>query len=162
VLALVLQTYGLSTAVDPLLSSTAQVKSQPGEEVDDIFNPYWTERVTADFRTPLLTRLFNTLLRNHRGSAAVPLSEVIRIRAAIHRDSYGSDFGHFERDVKYVEYAPTLPGCRTTNSVGVLLTHLTVCHSTLIGRPSPAANLIAPSNPARFVCCPSFRTSYGN
>jgi hypothetical protein len=120
VLALVLQKYGLSTAADPLLSSTglqgAQDKSQPGEDDDDIFNPYWTERVTADFRTPLLTRLFNTLLRNHRGSAAVPLSEVKRIRAAIHSDSYGSDFGHFERDVKYVEYAPTFSGCLTTVS----------------------------------------------
>jgi hypothetical protein len=58
--------------------------------------------VTAAFRTPLLTRLFNTLLRNHRGGATIPLSEVKRIRVAIHSDSYGLDLGQFEKDVKYV------------------------------------------------------------
>jgi hypothetical protein len=103
-------------------------ESQQVEVADAIFNPYWTERVTAAFRTPLLTRLFNTLLRNHRGGATIPLSEVKRIRAAIHSDSYGSDFGHFEKDVKCVHCLPLrLP------AFDVGLTHMIICGSDRIG-----------------------------
>lgn len=72
------------------------------KDAERVFQPYWTEKVTAEFRRPLLTRLLNRLLRDHRGPGAIPREHVAGIRAAIQSDSYGPNFGRFERDMEYV------------------------------------------------------------
>jgi hypothetical protein len=106
VLSLILQTHGLATATaenkemskESTLPSVLECRSS--EDAKAIFLPYWSEKVTAEYRKPLLTRLFNSLLRDHRGPGVIPPLRVAKIRGAIDRDAYGSDFGRFERDVE--------------------------------------------------------------
>lgn len=98
VLALALQTFGLSTTKS---LTTETMKDQGAFEVEagsdeDIFRTYWRD-VTSDFRKPLLNKLLNDLLRGDRGGGFFPVD---RLRKEITSHGYGSGFEHFEVEVQ--------------------------------------------------------------
>jgi SNF2-related domain len=112
VLALILQTYGLSTAFDiespPTTTPEAasrectQSPDVPTEfrkqsEGDAIFQAYWAEQVVAEFRVPALLKLVNELSKRNRGGGFFPLDT---IKKAIGNDAYGGDFSAFETAVQ--------------------------------------------------------------
>jgi hypothetical protein len=112
VLALILQTCGLSTASDmtssalstrhnaareatpsPFVSTEWSIRS----ENDAIFQAYWAEQVVAEFRRPAFLKLVNELGKKIRRGDSVPLGV---IKKAIANDEYGADFSAFEAAVE--------------------------------------------------------------
>lgn len=114
VLALILQTCGLSTASETKPSSTlsttrsatlrkdsqslhVSTELNNNSENDAIFRAYWAEHVVAEFRGPALLKLVNELGKKNRGGGSFPLEEV---QQAITDDKYGANFSAFELGVE--------------------------------------------------------------
>jgi hypothetical protein len=109
VLSLILQTCGLSTALETKKPSTTQKYTTKEEDTqmagvslaqeskqndtDAIFRAYWEERVGAQFRGPAMLKLVNELSKRNAKACALPLSG---IKKAIARDVYGANFSAFE------------------------------------------------------------------
>lgn len=112
VLALILQTCGLSAGSDIKPPSRTQKASPPNHartsgmpstevnkqhDDDAIFRAYWAERVVAEFRRPALLKLVNELSKRTGKGCSFPLGV---IKKAIAHDDYGADFSAFETAVE--------------------------------------------------------------
>jgi len=92
ILSLALQTLGLTTT-----SNNNRPSVGAAEDADQrIFNAYWSENVTKEFRVPLLNKLVNDLVRCNRGRGSFPVE---RVRKSIQGKTYAR-FSEFE---SYVE-----------------------------------------------------------
>jgi len=88
-LSLILQTQGLTT--------TTRIRVGELEAADrTIFDSYWAETVTKEYRIPILNRLLNDLLKCNRGRGYFLID---KIRRSIASDSY-TNFESFETDVE--------------------------------------------------------------
>jgi hypothetical protein len=116
VLALILQTFGLSTEVPASVHESGEAQNNVISD-DRIFAEYWKEQVVPEFRRRALTRLIAEFLRCDRGADYFVLPvvperdgcsdyfDVIKqpicfgaIRKKVDRDEYGDSFALFESD----------------------------------------------------------------
>jgi hypothetical protein len=116
VLALILQTFGLSTEVPASVHESGEAQNNIISD-DRIFAEYWKEQVVPEFRRRALTRLIAEFLRCDRGADYFVLPvvperdgcsdyfDVIKqpicfgaIRKKVDRDEYGDSFALFESD----------------------------------------------------------------
>ena len=96
VLSLILQTLGQSTSSE---HSPSENKGGDGSD-NDLFECYWNDQVTREFRVPLLNKLVNDLLRHHRGTGFIPADRLKYLRSAICSDSFGASFVKFTAAVE--------------------------------------------------------------
>lgn len=89
VLSLILQTSGLQTS-----RTTSERQGKVTD--DDVFNLYWRDQMTKEYRTPILNKLLNGLARRDNGGGVFPIRPLWR---AIQNDVYSSNFATFVGDV---------------------------------------------------------------
>lgn len=115
VLSLILQTIGLTTNSS---YESSDLNTTSRDQSDEVFDAYWRENMTAEFRQPALYKLYWSLLRSNDGARLInddfilrrynnpqsaaqcaPISAVL-IRAKIGRDEYKESFWLFQEDFK--------------------------------------------------------------
>jgi SNF2 family DNA or RNA helicase len=118
VLSLILQTIGLTSTTTSHETMSSAEETLTKNRTDEIFDAYWSETMTADFRRPALFKLYRRIQRtddgvrlfqagmipsdspSSRSEAEIDPISLLLIGKKIEKDAYKDSFWLFKHDVQ--------------------------------------------------------------